>query len=277
MPIMAAAAVLLLGIGVMLIVAGWTGTPISENGPSRRSLQLSRQSRRRLIISVVAGLVSWVATGWPALLIVVGGVTYMLQGLFVDREGRGKARDRLRAVATWLEMLRDTVASGSGIARAVVVTSDRAPRAISVEVRRLAVRLDSMRLEDALWQFGADLDVPAADTAIAALVLATREQGSNLTRLLSTVIASTRKRVEQDDRVDAYRAKFATSAVMMVVVTTVSSLIIIGGSAQFRSTYDTLLGQVVLVAAGGVFILAIWVLRWMGRPSEGTRLVGARL
>lgn len=273
MPLIAAATVFMFAGGIALVYTGWRGTPAAEQ--TNTNSELDRAILLRIVISVGLGIVALVLTRWVGLAVSVGGITFMMWGMYVDRADREGDRQRLRAMTGWLEMLRDSVSTGSGIVKAITVTSSRAPVNIAHEVRLLSARLDSMRLEPALWRFADDLDMPAADTAIAALVIATRHHGGNLSRLLSGVIDSTRQRVDQQARVEALRAQFTTASLLMVIVTSVTSILIVGGSAQFRNVYNSVIGQMVILIVGAIFMAAIWILRRMGRPRERTRLAGA--
>lgn len=273
MPVLAAMTVIMFAIGLTLIAVGWRGTPEREREGEER--ELDRHTLIRAAAGFGSAMVALMLTRWVGLAIALGAVVFTLWGMFSDRAGRERDRRRLGALTSWLEMLRDSVSTGSGIVKAITVTSTRAPAPVRPEVRLLAVNLESMQLDQALSRFGSDLDMPGADTAIAALVIASRQHGGNLARLLTGVIESTRRRLDQQNRVEAMRSQFTTASVLMVVVTSAAAILIIGGSPQFRRTYDSVVGQMVIVGVGSIFVLAILVLRRMAKARAKVRLIGS--
>src|SRR5690606_4067957 len=128
----------------------------------------------RAACCVGAFVVVWAVTGW-----IVGGVlaalaVMALPGVLGGRAQREKAIARTEAVASWTEMIRDSIVAASGLEEAIVATASVAPAPIETEVRRLVLRLEHQRLPDALVAFGEDLDHPSGDLVVAALVIAAR-------------------------------------------------------------------------------------------------------
>lgn len=272
MPAVAAVAVLLFFGGIFACVAGWRGQPITSRQRPVVRQPVDRSRIRRMAIALGSGVVVVVLTRWVGLLVAVPGVCYGMLGLYSDRAERIARRERVQAVASWLEMIRDTIASGAGFGSAVRLTAARAPRPIADEVRRLSARLDTMSFSSAISRFGDEVDVAEADTAIVALATASRAAGGNLARVLTVGVESLRSRVEQTSRIDALRARFLTSAGLMVGATAASSTMVLLSSAQFRQAYDSPVGQLVLVMVGGMFVLAVNVLRRMGAMRHAIRL-----
>src|SRR3546814_5847459 len=54
------------------------------------------------------------------------------------------------AIASWTEMIRDSIVAASGLEEAIVATAPVAPTPIASEVRTLVRRLEHQRLPDAL-------------------------------------------------------------------------------------------------------------------------------
>ena len=130
-------------------------------------------------------VVGWVVTGWPAAGVLAGaaaGVAPMLVGHAVDSARRLKARSE--ALASWAEMLRDTIASHAGLREAIAVTARVAPAPIRSEVQALAVRAERESLTMALRRFAVDVADPVADLIVAALVIAAERQAQRLAELL---------------------------------------------------------------------------------------------
>ena len=66
----------------------------------------------------------------------------MLMGVRAERD---RLMRRSEAVASWAEMLRDTIAAHAGLQEAIAVTARVAPAPIRTEVQTLAVRAEPVR------------------------------------------------------------------------------------------------------------------------------------
>src|SRR6266545_1851521 len=144
------------GLGLVLIVAGWRGAPRPRLG-LRRSLTVRVQRPvLRLGLAVGAGVIVGLATGW-----LLGG-----------SRARQAETDRIEAVAAWVELLRDTLAGAAGIEQAIMASAAAAPAPIRAQVTGLAVRLERERLVPALRAFADELADPTVDLVVVALTLA---------------------------------------------------------------------------------------------------------
>ena len=76
---------------------------------------------------------------------------------------------RTEAIATWTEMLRDTIAAAHGLEAAIAATSPVAPGPIHDEIGALAARLQHTSLDTGLRGLADDLAHPIADLVVAAL------------------------------------------------------------------------------------------------------------
>ncbi|HLX87912.1 MAG TPA: hypothetical protein VKR22_05605, partial [Acidimicrobiales bacterium] len=96
-------------------------------------------------------------TRWPVAALIAGVAAAGLPALLHSVSGRA-GTERAEAVASWTELLRDTLAAAAGLGQAIVATSDLAPHPIRPEVVRLADRLASgMPMEDGLRSFAAEM------------------------------------------------------------------------------------------------------------------------
>src|SRR3546814_17170939 len=87
-------------------------------------------------------------------------------------------------------------------------------------------RLDHQRLPDALVAFGEELDHPSGDLVVAALVIASRMEASDLSGLLSRLADATRGDARMPIRlaVGRPRVRTATQVIVGVVVAAVMFL-----------------------------------------------------
>jgi Flp pilus assembly protein TadB len=250
------------GVGVLLAAAGLTGRDLLPR--SGGALRLSaRRSLGRLAIATLVGFVVVTVTGW-----FVGGIfaalaTWTLPSMVGGRAARQNAIDKTEAIASWTEMIRDSIVAASGLEEAIAATAAVAPAPIRSEVASLVRRLDHQRLPDSLVAFGADLAHPSGDLVVAALVIASRLEASDLSNLLSRLADAARGEARMRIRVDVGRTRVrtATKVIVGVVIAAVAFLAI--GNRGYLEVYDEPAGQLVLGVIGGVFSLGGWLLARM--------------
>ena len=254
-----------IGLGLVLVIAGWRGIDLPR--PTRRSDRPKvERANLRIGLAAGAGVVVGAATGWP-----VGAVLAALAGwgapsLLGGARRHQAAVGRIEAVAGWAEMLRDTMAGSAGLEQAIIATAPLAPSPIRAEVATLAVRLEGERLAPALRAFADDVSDPTCDLVVAALVLAAEHQAQRLGELLGSLAAAARDQATMRLRVEAGRARTRTSVKVIVGATGA----LVAGLALFNrgylAPYDTATGQLVLILVGGVFAAAFMWLARMTRP-----------
>ena len=262
------------GLGLVLVIAGWRGIDLPR--PTRRFERPKvERANLRLGLAVGAAVVVGAATGWPvgaALAALAGwGAPSMLGGGRRHQAAVG----RIEAVAGWAEMLRDTMAGSAGLEQAIIATAPLAPLPIRAEVATLAVRLEGERLGPALRAFADEVADPTCDLVVAALVLAAEHQAQRLGELLGSLAAAARDQATMRLRVEAGRARTRTSVKVIVGATGA----LVAGLALFNrgylAPYDTPVGQLVLVLVGAVFATAfVWLSR-MTRPIQVSRFLNS--
>jgi Flp pilus assembly protein TadB len=250
-------------LGVFLVVAGLTGRQLFDAPSAYARRVMASSILSRVAIAAAAGLVVLAATGW-----LVGGVMAVVTALVLPRMVGGKAArqrviDRTEAIASWTEMIRDSIVAASGLEEAIVATAPVAPAPIASEVRTMVRRLDQQRLPDALIAFGVDLDHPSGDLVVAALVIASRMEASDLSGLLSRLADATRGEARMRIRVEVGRTRVrtATKVIIGVVITAVVFLAV--ANRSYLTVYDSIGGQIMLAIIAGVFALGGWLLTRM--------------
>lgn len=250
-------------LGLLLVIAGLTGRPLLEGMGAAAQRRIAGPDLVRVTSCVVAFLIVAAVTGW-----IVGGVLAALTvlavpQLFGGKASRERAIGRTEAVASWTEMIRDSIVAASGLEEAIVATAPVAPAPISAEVRALVRRLDHQRLPDALVAFGKDLDHPSGDLVVAALVIASRMEASDLSGLLTRLAEATRGEARMRIRVEVGRTRVrtATKVIVGVVITAVAFLALV--NRDYLAVYDSAGGQVVLAVVGAIFATGGWLLSRM--------------
>ena len=252
-------------LGLLLVIAGVSGRPVLEGigGGARRVI--GGPGVTRAACCVGAFVVVWAVTGW-----IVGGVlaalaVAALPGVLGGRAQREKAIARTEAIASWTEMIRDSIVAASGLEEAIVATASVAPAPIETEVRRLVLRLEHQRLPDALVAFGEDLDHPSGDLVVAALVIAARMEASDLSSLLSRLAEATRGEARMRIRVEVGRSRVRTATKVIVGVVAVAVVFLALVNREYLEVYDTTAGQFVLAIVGAIFATGGWLLTRMAR------------
>ena len=272
MSLYGAALAMLAAAGVWLVVAGWNGQPVREHQRTLRSFDVRRVAwSGGLAVAVL--LIVWAVTGWPAAGIALGSVAVMVPMFIETRQQRQRAADRTEALASWAEMLRDTIAAHAGLHQAIAASATVAPEAIRPQVRRLAIRSSQMPLGRALRLFAADMADPVSDLIVAAMTIADQQQAQKLPQLLGGVAKAAREQTAMRLRVEARRAQTYASARSLVVITLVMVVVLLVASPDFMEPYDSLGGQLVLLVAGGLFVGAVWSLMVTSRPVPVPRVL----
>ncbi|MFC0107923.1 type II secretion system F family protein [Kibdelosporangium aridum] len=267
-----------LAVGVLLIWIGLRGRTVRVATPSKLTTWLDSYRGRKqvglLAAAVLAGLVVGALTGWivGALLTVlaVAGLPRML-GSNVNHK---RELERIEAIASWTEMLRDTLVAAAGLEQAILATTPACPAAIREEITELAVRLErGERLAPSLRNLAEQLRDPTADLVISALVLAAEHQARQLADLLSELANEAREQASMRMRVEAGRARTRTS-VRVIVTTTLSFAVgLVLLNRGYLTPYNTAFGQIMLLFVGVLFAAAFGWLARIARLREAERFL----
>jgi len=220
------------------------------------------------------GLLVAVLTRWPVAAVAAAGLVCSWPWLFAGA-GAMKARlERLEALATWTESLKDTIAGAIGLDEAIPATATGASPAIRPALDRLVERLRAREpLHTALRRLAEDLDDPSADLVVAALILNARLRGPGLQATLQALAASTRDELDLRRKVDAGRRALRTGVKVIVGVTLGFVVALAALDSAYLKPYDTLAGQVVLALVAAIFAAAFLWLRTLARDPSAGRLL----
>ena len=256
--------------GVWIAVAGIHGVVKPER--PRRTLDMEGLWWRAALV-LLAFVVLFAITGWPAAGVLAGVCAWIAPMLVGARAGRERVTRRADAVASWTEMLRDTIASHAGLQEAIAVTARVAPAPIRDEVQVLAIHAERDGLPPALRRFAVDLDDPVADLVVASMLIAAERQAQRLAELLSQIALAAREQAAMRLRVETGRARTYASSKALVVITFGLAASLLLFAPSFMAPYDTVTGQLVLIAIGGLFAGALLGLVILGRPAAAPRLL----
>jgi Flp pilus assembly protein TadB len=261
---------LLFAAGVWIAMAGFRG--VRQRSTVRRPISWDQLWWRGGLV-VAAAAAGWALTGWPAAGVLAGGAAAVAPLLSGTRRRRDELNAKSEALASWAEMLRDTITAHAGLREAIALTARVAPAPIRKEVQLLAVRAERESLTTALRRFAVEVADPVADLIVASLVIAAERQAQRLAELLTQIAGSAREQSAMRLRVETGRARTYASSRALVAITFGLAVILLVFSPTFMSPYDSATGQIVLMAIGALFAGALWSLVQLGRPVTPPRLL----
>jgi hypothetical protein len=263
-----------IGLGVLLIICGALGRRVLP-APTRRSSGMTR-GWLPATVGLAAGFAVYGATHWLAAGLMAGVAVGGAPRFFGGRREHQREIARVEAIASWAEMLRDTIAGAAGLEQAIAATGPIAPFPIAEPVARLAARLDYEPLPVALRRFADDVDHPTADFVVAALVIAAEKEARDLGRLLGQLAVCARDEARMRTRIWIDRAKTRTSVTVIAgcVLAFAGGLLLF--SRPYLEPYDGAVGQLVLLVIGGLFFASLAGMDRMARVALPERFVRRR-
>jgi Flp pilus assembly protein TadB len=267
------------GGAVMLLIVAIRGTEPRDETPSlfRNRSAENRKNLIRLGIGIGVGLLVIVITRWLVLGIALGLLAGMADRFFGGSGEERRAIDRLEALATWTEALRDTIAGAVGLEQAIPATAVNAAPAIKPGLNLLVDRLRIREpLPSALMRFADDLDDPSADLIVAALVLNARLRGPGLREVLSALADSAREELDVRRKVAAERRSTRRSVQVVVAVTLIMAAGLVLFNPTYMLPYRSFVGQVVLTVVIALYALGLLWLRRLAKIEVPERfLIGS--
>jgi len=267
-----------LGAGVLLVVWGLRGsgatTPPSVVASARMKSRLPDLSHR-LLRAAGAAAIGGLLTRWPVAMLGMAALGFFSLDLFAGRARRGAETDRTAAIASWTEMLRDTLAAAAGLEQAIITTAPLAPLPIRPQIQGLVTSLQLERLEPALAALADELADPTADLVVAALSLAASGEAQDLHELLTSLASAARDSATMRLKVDASRARTRTSVRIIGAVTVGMAGLLVLLNRTYLKPFDSAAGQVVLLGVVSCFAAALWWLAAMARYVAPERFLMA--
>jgi tight adherence protein B len=263
-------------LGVVLVAA--PPAPRAGTVPDTRSL---KHVAVQLAAALIAGSAVLLVSGWLLPAAVVGGAAFWATaGWLGRRRGVSREIERLDALASWIESVRDVLMAGEQPVGAITSTVGACPPVIRPQVRRLALGLARQDPDYVFRRFADELDDPLADLVATGLSIAVR-RGARTVPVLTALAEQTRQQVDRRRLVEAERAptRREVKALTAIMGALVLGLLLLGRS-EYLTAYDTASGQVFLAAAligYAALILRVQRLAAFPRPGRFLTSTGAQI
>lgn len=274
--IAAIAAGVALSFGALLIITALTPARVEAEPVVRMQVDVRRLGGRTLVAVMVA-VVVLAATRWVLPALVCGAMGWWVTGLIADRDRRGPGElERVEALATWTEQLRDVLMAGDQPIGAIQATVATCPEPVRPQVRALASRLGRQPEQVVLRQFADDLDDPTADLIAAGLLVALTK-GGRAERVLSSLAQQARHQAERRKLLEAEREP-ARREVWWVTGLMTAQLVggLVFARSSYLAPYRTLGGQVVLCVLLGAFLALIVYVQRLSRFTRPARFLSLK-
>lgn len=250
--------------GILGLIYALTPRPEPPSRPVRTRRRSVRLSKVRVVAltGLVGGVVVAAVTGWVVAVVLAPAVAVMVYKVIA---GRAKNRvERLAALADFARGLGAVLTVGRGLEQAILHAARSVPGPLAPEIGRLAARIRAnWSTTKALRSFADEVDDATGDLFVATLILAAGRRGPGVASAMTALAESIDADVRARRQVETEQQKARTAARM---ITTISAALL-GGlflAGSYVEPYRTPLGQVLLTAFLGIYLLA---LVWMGRIS----------
>lgn len=268
----------LLVLATVVGVVGVLVTITPVDGPvARRRVELPPGASTRALAAVGLAVVVLAVSGWLLPAVVVAAGTWWAVGAWQQRQrlDRGEV-ERIEALASWIENLRDVLVAGDQPIGAIATTVSTCPAAIRPQVRRLAAGLGRQEPDVVIRRFADEIDDPIGDLVAAGLLIAVR-RGARTVGVLSALAEQARAQADRRRLVEAERAPTRREVTLLSAI--MGALVValfVFGRSDYLAAYDDPAGQVFLsVALVGYAALLVRVQR-LARFPRPTRFLSLR-
>jgi hypothetical protein len=254
--------------GVLAVVVVSTDGPLVTRPPSAGR----PGAGIRLAGAAAAGLAVVAASGWLVAALVVGVGCWHAIGMWQRRHAGGVSDlERIDALASWIENLRDVLIAGDQPVGAINATVATCPPAIRPQVRRLAAGLGRQDPAIVFRRFADDIDDPLGDLVAAGLLIAV-QRGARTAAVLGSLAEQARRQSDRRRLVEAERAPIRREVTLLTVI--MGALVVgllVFGRAEYLEPYDQAGGQLflaVVLAIYAALLVRVQRLARFPRPSR---------
>jgi tight adherence protein B len=278
-PLLGAFLALIFTAGVLMVIFGLTPRPVSTIAQAEKS-ERSRPARssmdvrtfQLLLFGSMFAVVGVAVTGWIAAGVLVGALSWAVPYTVKTRRAFIESNERMRALADWIETVRDLIGAARGIEMALITSAETVPDALRPDVELLAAAVRVGRVRDALVSFGERIGDPVCDQVMWALAIATENPSGSISEVLSQAAGTCRESLSTRQHIGGERQKSRTVVNAMLVMIAVLSIAGFNLQPKFRDWYGAPFGQLILCVLITMFVGGYGLLQVMNRFDTGIRL-----
>ncbi len=239
----------------------------------RKMSLLSDVSISKCIVAFIVASFTYLFTGWVVLSATAFGIVFV--GPQILKLGRQNDHlDKLSGLATWIEMLRDSLSASAGLVQAILTTVPLAPPSIRSELYDLkSAIIGGEPLKSCLFDLSNSFKCSVGDSICLALIAATEGSSSRLSELLSSLAAVTRQSVSNQLSIEASRESIRSSVKTVIWFSISFSVLLAVLGKSYMQPYSTFAGQFVLAIVICLYIGGIALLVSMAKTKEQSRLI----
>ncbi|HUC56233.1 MAG TPA: type II secretion system F family protein [Streptosporangiaceae bacterium] len=265
----------LVACGLVLLVAELTRKAPPPGVPSKTGLtraNLSDARTRRLVIAVGVALAMLAISRWPVAAIGAGFGVYFVPTVVSAKTAKRRTAV-LEGLEQWTRRLADMLSASRGLEDALEASARSAPAVIAPQVTALARRLSArVGTQDALRAFADEINHPAGDRIVAALLIVTSQRGGGVHGVLTTLAELLARDVAARREIEASRAEHKTT--LRWIIGFVSGFTIFAIlNRSYSGPYGTLTGECVLGVVALLYATGLWWLHRLGEIPEPGRFL----
>jgi tight adherence protein B len=280
---------LTLGLGVLLIYLSATAPRESEAGPpgeglAERLQEFLRQAgvegvrtRDFLLLSAASGgataAVAQMGLGWPVVTLSAFLVGLALPAWYFRQRREARRAVLQAALADAVDALRAAVRAGMSVEEGLASLARGGPEPLRPAFRELARDLRLGGFEEAVGRAQERLADPVFDTVAAALVMAHRVGGRNLSTVLEGLGRSVRQAVQVEREVRAQQAKNVLSARVVAALPLVLIAAVRSINPAYLDVFSSPVGQALLALCLASVTVGYGAMLWATRLPGNERVL----
>jgi len=262
-------AAVLAAVGVLLVAAGWFGVLPTVNADKAKTIG---ETGARILGAAGGAIALFALSGWPVLAVFGGIGGWFAITLKNAKRERRAGIERVDAIATWVETIRDNISGAAGLQQALRNSGAHAPEPIRNEVRDLVLRLQHEALVPSLRKFAADVAHPTSDMAVGCLILAASRSAGSLASVLANTAQAARDSAAMMRQIEAGRVASQSQAKMVGGISGAMTLYMIVSRREFVAPYDSLVGQIALTIMCAAVAGSVVMLHRLSKPEAHRRV-----
>ena len=261
--------------GLVLLVAELTRKAPPPGIPAKTGLAragFSDARSRRILIAIGVALAMLAISRWPVAAIGAGFGVFFVPTVVSSRTAKRRTAV-LEGLEQWTRRLADMLSASRGLEDALEASARSAPAVIAPEVTALARRLSArVGTQDALRAFADEINHPAGDRIVAALLIVTSQRGGGVQGVLTTLAELLARDVGARREIEASRAEHKTTLRWIIGFVAAFTIFAILNRA-YSAPYGTLTGEAVLAVVAMLYAVGLWWLYRLGEIPEPGRFL----